>query len=436
MVTSFDVIEGNLYVHNGKILAVGQLEAPAAELIDAGGLLVLPGTVDAHVHFMDPGDTSREDFPTGSAAAAKAGVTTVIEHTHASPVYNEKDLHDKINYLRGRSFVDFGLAAHFPYMDVQRIDELIRAGAAFIKVFTCTTHGIKAVGSGPLFKAMSQNKNKNVVFLVHAEDDSLTEIAESELRASGRRDGRVIVEWRNRLAEEVAVNTIAKLTEASGAKVVIAHCSHADVIDTVAEYRSRGVKLYAECCAQYLLLKENEIEKMKGLRKFTPPARGLSDEDLESMWDRLRDGRISYIASDHAPATRSQKEDGSIWDIPFGLPGIDTTLPLMLDAVSKGYLTYPRLVEVYSRMPAWLYGLYPRKGALKVGSDGDFILIDPDSEYLLKDGDIVSKAGWTPYAGRSVRGRVVATYLGGNKIAENNDVISTSMFGKYIPRSV
>lgn len=434
MVTSFDVIEGNLYIHKGKILAVGQLEAPANEVVDAGGLLLLPGMVDAHVHFMDPGDTSREDFPTGSAAAAKAGVTTVIEHTHASPVYNKKDLQDKIDYLCGRSFIDFGIAAHFPLADVQKIDELIQAGAAFIKVFTCTTHGIKAVRPGPLYKAMSQNKNKNVVFLVHAEDDSITEIAESELRASGREDGRVIPEWRNRLAEEVAVNTIAMLAEASGAKVVIAHCSYAGIIDIVAKYRARGVNLWAECCAQYLILKEHEIEEMKGLRKFTPPARGLSDEDLELMWERLRDGRISYIASDHAPATRSQKEGGSIWDIPFGLPGIDTTLPLMLDAAAKGRLSYPRLVDIYSRMPAWIYGLYPRKGALQVGSDADFILVDPDSEYLIKDSDIVSKAGWTPYSGRTVRGKILATFLGGKKIAENNGVTSTSMFGKYVQR--
>jgi len=301
-------------------------------------------------------------------------------------------------------------------------------------VFTCTTHGIKAVRPGLLFNAMKQNKNKNVVFLVHAEDDSLTEIAESELRFSGREDGKVIPEWRNRLAEEVAVNTVGKLAEASGAKVVIAHCSNADIIDIVAKYRSRGVNLWAECCAQYLILKEIEIEEMKGLRKFTPPARGLSDEDLELMWVRLRDGRISYIASDHAPATRSQKEDGSIWDIPFGLPGIDTTLPLMLDAVANGRLSYPRLVEIYSRMPAWIYGLYPRKGVIQPDSDADFILVDPGSEYQIKDSDIVSKAGWTPYSGRTVRGRILATYLGGNKIAEKNGVISKSMFGKYIPR--
>jgi dihydroorotase (multifunctional complex type) len=426
-------MEGELYVQDGKVIGLGNLDLPASQNLDAHGLLLLPGMVDAHVHFMDPADLSREDFPSGSAAAAAAGVTTVIEHTHGSPVHNPEDLRQKADYLKNRSVVDFGLGAHFPTKNLEEMDEVFRQGAAFIKVFTCTTHGIQGVPAGPLYQAMKRGGHQGPLFLVHAEDESLTETAEKELKTSGRRDGRVIPEWRNRLAEEVAASTVCQLADRSKAPVVIAHCSHAPVVDLVAEARTRGARIWAEGCPQYFFLKENEIEEKMGFRKFTPPARIVSAKDQEEMWERLRDGRISYLGSDHAPATKSQKTEGSIWDVPFGLPGVDTTLPVMLDAVANGLLSYPRLVDLYARMPARIYGFYPRKGALFPGSDGDFILVDPKIRYTVEDRNILSKAGWTPYAGKSLQGRVVATYLRGQKIAEAGRCLVPPGCGKFVP---
>lgn len=434
IVTPHDTIEGDLYVSDGKIIALGRLDLPSQKVVDASGLIILPGMVDAHVHFMDPGEMSREDFPTGSAAAAVAGVTTVIEHNHAGPVYRSEDLSDKVAYLKNRSVVDFGLAAHFSHEKMDDIAGVILQGAAFIKVFTCTTHGVKAVETGPLFKAMNLYGKTGVPFLIHAEDESLTETAERELKATGREDPGVISEWRNKLAERVAVNTVALLTEESNsANVAVAHCSYAAIVDLIEASRSRGALLWSETCPQYLFLKQEEITELGGFRKFTPPARALSSEDLDAMWRRLCNGAISYIASDHAPATRAQKLEESIWDVLFGLPGIDTTLPIMLDAVSKGLLTYSRLVEMYARMPAWLYGFYPRKGALQPGSDADFVLVDPDTEYTLEDKNIISKAGWTPYAGRKLRGKVVGTYLRGHKIAKDGVCVAPIGWGRFVP---
>ncbi len=433
IVTPYNVIEGNLFVNRGKVVGLGKLNLPSDEVVDARGFLLLPGMVDAHIHFMDPGDTTREDFPTGSAAAAVAGVTIIIEHNHFSPVYKAEEFQNKVEYLKNRSVVDFGLSAHFSPNGVEEIRGVIREGAAFIKVFTCTTHGINAVQMGALFQAMNMLKKDGAVFLVHAEDEALTQAAEVELKACGREDGGVIPECRSKLAEQVAVKTVASLAEASKANVVIAHCSHAHIVDIIQQYRSRGTPIYAESCPQYFFLKEKEILKMGGLRKFTPPARAISSGDLDSMWERLKVGKISYLASDHAPATRSQKLSGSIWDVPFGLPGVDTTLPLMLDAISKNRLDYPRLVEAYARMPAWLYGFFPRKGALQVGSDADFILVDPDAKYVLEDQSILSRAGWTPYAGLTLQGRVVATYLRGHIVAEEGKCVAPPGLGQFIP---
>ena len=432
IVTPEGFMEGDLYVQDGKVIGLGLLDLPASQTLEANGLLLFPGMVDAHVHFMDPADLSREDFPAGSAAAAAAGVTTVIEHTHGSPVHSPADLRQKADYLKNRSVVDFALGAHFSMKHPREMVEVFREGAAFIKVFTCTTHGIQGVPAGPLLQAMKLGGEEGLIFLVHAEDESLTATAEKELKASGRRDGGVIPEWRNSLAEEVAVATVGRLADRSKAAVVIAHCSHAPIVDLVAHYRQRNAKIWAEGCPQYFFLKEDEIREKMGFRKFTPPARALSSRDQEEMWQRLRDGRISFLASDHAPATRAQKSEGSIWDVHFGLPGLDTTFPLMLDSASNGLLSYPRLADLYARMPACIYGLYPRKGALLPGSDGDFTLVDPGIRYTIEDRNILSKAGWTPYAGRTVQGKVVATYLRGQKIAEAGRCLAPPGCGKFI----
>jgi len=436
LVTSTDIAEIDFYVHDGKVIGLGRLDLPSKEVVDGRGLFLLPGMVDAHVHFMDPGDSTREDFPTGSAAAAMAGVTTVIEHSHGSRVTNGKSLQDKVGYLKDRSVVDFGLGAHFSPNGLDEIEEALQGGAAFIKVFTCTTHGVNAVENGLLLQAMKRFAAVGAIYLVHAEDESLTRVAEMELRQAGREDGMVIPEWRNLLAERVAVTTTAQLAGASGANVVIAHCSHPTIVDIVSHYRAWGVRIWAEGCPQYLYLREDEIKQMGPFRKFTPPARASTPEDLKAMWERLRSGAISYLASDHAPSTRSQKTEGSIWDVHFGLPGIDTTFPVMLDAVCRGTLSLSRLVELYALMPARVYGLYPKKGALLVGSDADFILVDLKGTRIIEDKDIRSKAGWTPFAGREIKGEVVATYLRGQKVAEEGRCIASPGIGKFIPRKL
>ncbi len=432
LVTASDQTEADLYVDKGKVIGLGRLDLSAKEVVDGKGLLLLPGMIDAHVHFMDPGDLTREDYPHGSAAAAVAGVTTVLEHSHGNRVTNGASLRQKVDYLKDRSVIDFGLGSHFSDKGIEEIGEALQEGAAFIKVFTCTTHGVGAVGNGPLFEAMRRFESEGAVFLVHAEDDSLTAAAEAELRKTGRRDGMVIPEWRNRLAEQVAVTAVAQVARASGAKTVIAHCSHPAIVDTVNYYRLQGARIWAEGCPQYFYLKEDEIKQFKALRKFTPPARAQGPQDFEAMWERLRNGAISYLSSDHAPSTRSQKGEGSIWDVHFGLPGIDTTFPVMLDAVCRGVIGLNRLVELYSLMPARVYGLHPKKGALQVGSDADFILVDLKGSRILQDKDILSKAGWTPFAGLEVRGKVVATYLRGKKVAEAGRCVASPGVGKFV----
>jgi dihydroorotase (multifunctional complex type) len=427
VVTATGTAAANVHVSAGRITHVGPERDGPGEIVDASGLLVLPGMVDTHVHLMDPGDTSREDFPTGTKAAAAAGVTTIIEHTHGHPVRSAQDLRAKCDHLAGRAHVDYGLAAHVWPEDVTRLHETWAAGVSFFKIFTCTTHGVPGLARDPLRRALEAIAACGGACLIHCEDETLTEQAEYLLRAAGRTDPRVLVEWRSREAEIVAIATAATLALTSGARTTIAHVSNPIAAAVAATAAVEGADLAAEACPQYFALREDEVLAHGALRKFTPPARARDDDDEAAMWSLLRAGTLTHVSTDHAPSTLQQKGEGSIWEVPFGLPGIDTTLPFLLDAAARGEIGYEDVVEVYATNPAQRYGLWPRKGGLEPGGDADLVLVDPAREWNVADADIVSKAGWSPYSGRTFRGGAVRTMLRGAWVDE------TGPEGVFVP---
>jgi dihydroorotase (multifunctional complex type) len=415
----------NVYVEGCRVSAVTDERLPADEVVDASGLLVLAGMVDAHVHLMDPADTTREDFPAGTAAALRSGVTTVIEHTHARPVISAADLAKKREYLAGRSRTDFALAAHAWPERLGEVRGVWAAGAAFVKAFTCTTHGVPGFGADDLRLLFERAHSCGAVCLVHCEDEQLTGSAERELRASGREDGGIVPAWRNRAAELTALETTARLAAVSGAKVVAAHVSNAEALGA-------ADGLVIESCPQYLTLLEDEVLSEGAFRKFTPPARARTAADLDAMWQALADGTISYVSSDHAPSTIDQKRSGSIWDVHFGLPGIDTTHSVLLDGAAAGRISYERLTEVYSERPARQYGLWPTKGRLEEGADADLVLVDPAARWQVKNEHVLSKAGWSPFAGRTLVGRAVRTYLRGELAADEGRILAEPGAGRFL----
>ena len=409
----------DLLIRDGRIEAVGDELGSHDRRIDATDLLVFPGGVDTHVHQMEPGDLSREDFPSGTAAAAARGVTTIIEHTHGHPIREVGDLHDKKAHLVGRSNVDYALAAHTWPDRVDQIAGLWRSGVAFFKIFTCSTHGVPGLDPANLLAALRAISDVEAVTLIHCEDDSITAMAEKALKESGRTDNGILLEWRNREAELAATAATASLVAVTGARATIAHVSSPAVAAVVTDAQNRGGNLAAEACPQYLLLREDEVHDCGTLRKFTPPARARSDEDEEAMWELVRNGTYSHFSTDHAPSTMAQKLDGDIWSAPFGLPGLDTTFPVLIDAALSGKIELSDVARLYSETPAKRYGLHPLKGHLGVGADADFVLVDPKASWNIESGDLLSKAGWSPYSGRTLRGQAVATYLRGEEIARD-----------------
>jgi dihydroorotase (multifunctional complex type) len=423
VVTSQGSRQVNVYFSGERIGAVTAGRERATELVDAAGLLVMAGMIDSHVHLMDPGAPEREDFPSGTAAAARSGVTTVIEHTHGWPVRTRKGFEEKAAHLANRSRVDFALAAHAWPEQVDQALDAWRAGAAFIKVFTCTTHGVPAHRTEQLQRLFTAGAARRAVFLAHCEDEMLTSMAERRLRASGRDDGGIIAEWRNLEAEVKAVSMVGRLARETGAAVVIAHASSSAAM--AAAGRVRGGPVAIETCPQYLTLMQEEAVRLGALRKFTPPARATMASELDAMWEAVRDGTVDLISSDHAPSTRADKLSKNIWDAHFGLPGIDTTMGILLDAAANGRISYERLVQLYSETPARLYGLAPRKGSLVSGADADVVLVDPGRRWTVTDADVLSRAGWSPYSGRELTGRAVRTYVRGRLVMADGEVLAS-----------
>ncbi|MFV2039912.1 MAG: dihydroorotase family protein, partial [Acidimicrobiales bacterium] len=235
----------DVYVSDGLVAAL--LEPGSAEsavvVVEADGHFVLPGMVDTHVHLMEPGDPTREDFPTGTSAAARQGVTTIVEHTHGWPLTDSGRFTEKWHHLRERSYVDFGLAAHVFPEHVDELGAMWRAGITFFKIFTCATHGVPAVTPEILLDVFQELAALDAACLVHCEDDLMTARNERRLKAEGRIDPGVIPEWRSREAELVAVGSTALLARLTGVRATVAHASSADVVELVSRERVGGSPL-------------------------------------------------------------------------------------------------------------------------------------------------------------------------------------------------
>lgn len=434
IVTPTDSFKGSISIEGGKIAAISEFPLKnAKKIIDAEGLHLVPGMVDQHVHFMDPGETDREDFIHGSSAAAVGGITTVIEHTHAAPIRTVQEYKDKIDYLSNRSLIDYGLTAHVFPEDLGNLRALWEEGVILFKIFTCTTHGIPTLNNDELFHAFKEIASLNGRCLVHCEDDAITAGNEKRLKQAQRFDNGIVLEWRSESAEEIAVANVTLMARLTGVTATIAHTSHPFIIDLIKREQGVGAKLYAEVCPQYLFLSEEDVRNHGPFAKFTPPAR--SESQSNQMLDLINDGSIQLLSTDHAPATVEQKKTGTIWECSFGLPGVETTLPMMLKLVNEGKISLQRVVQLFSEMPARILGLYPRKGCIGVGADADLVLLDLSHKWTIRNEDIVSKAGWTPYHGTECTGKPVITIVRGNIVVEHGKIVAEPGIGHPVSRT-
>jgi len=430
--------KANIYVQGEKVVALTEPSLKLGEVtkvVDAEGLFVIPGLVDPHVHMMDPGNPEREDFITGTSAAAFGGVTTIIEHHRTDPpVYTVKELEEKIEYLNSRAVVDFCLMGGGKPDNVAKIEGMWQKGAVGFKMFTCSLHQQPAMNPCNLLEMFREIKRVGAMVLIHCEDDSLTTLGETLLKNNNRFDYLSHYEWRSVLAEEVAVETVIKIAKETGAKVVIAHVSSPYLLEKIQEARNEGYPIFAESCPHYLHLTTEDLARKGPWLKFAPSVR--KPEVVAAMWDKLNRGYITYLGSDHCPFPKEVKAVGeaNIWDAPNGIPGVETGLRVMLTAVNRGKTSLNKVVEVMCENPAKVYGLFPQKGIVAVGADADLVLVDLQKKDVLKNEKIVSKCGWTPFDGRTVQGEPRYVFLRGQALVEDGLLTGKAGMGRFIAR--
>ena len=437
VVTSKTQYRANLYISDGKFSAITAPETtfPAARSIDAGGKPVIPGCVDGHSHLMDPGYTDRETFITGTMAAAAGGYTTVTDHHRTIPaVYSVEPLLEKIEYLKDRAVVDFALMGGLSPDNQKELRAMWDAGVTSFKGFTCNLHGVQAMHSGYLLDTFRTIASFGGRALIHAEDNGIIAFEEERMKREGRKDPMAHFEGRSKLAEEIAVQTVLSLAKSTGANVGIAHVSQPHLAEMIRRVQEEGYPVFSETEPHYLSMNTEDLKRLGPWLRFTPPVN--TPEMQEKLWELFDKGIFDTMGTDHCPIVKADKEKGleDVLEAPCGIPGLETALKLMLTGVNSGKTTLNRLVACMCENPAKIYGLYPKKGAIQVGTDADLVILDMEKEETLCNEKVISKCGWTPYVGMTVKGGPDTVMVRGQIVFAEGKVIGKPGWGAFVPR--
>jgi dihydroorotase len=356
------------------------------EVVDADGRLLLPGAIDAHVHFREPGASHKETWATGSASAVAGGVTTVVDMPNTDPTTTTGAAFDAKAELAAAAVADYGINGGVtPSWDPDSLFE--RPVCALGEVFLADSTGDMGIGADLFGDAVERAAAEACVVTVHAEDASLFDEGARE-----RDDPDAWSAFRTPEAEVAAVERAVDVAAGAGAELHIAHTSTPGGVDAAV---AGGAT--CEVTPHHVFLSREDYDELGTYGRMNPPLR--SEDRRADLFERLADGTVDIVATDHAPHTREEKE-GPVWDVASGVPGVETMLPLLLTAVGDGRLTTDRVRDLTARRPAEIFDL-PRKGTVEEGKDADLVLVDPDSTREIRGEDLHSKCGWTPFEGRA-----------------------------------
>jgi allantoinase len=447
LVSEHEVIAADLAITNGRVAAIvepgaadstGAGQAIQAERrIDARGKLVLPGLVDAHVHFNEPGRTHWEGYATGSAAAAAGGITTFLDMplNNDPPTLDGASLKVKADAVVDKSVVDYGLWGGIVPENLEKLRELQAGGVVAAKAFMCHSglDGYPGVDDAALYGALKQGAELGLIVGLHAESDGLTTSLGAEAQAAGQREARAWATSRPPFTEVEPVRRALYLAGQTGASIHFVHVSTPSAVREVAAARAEGIKATLETCPHYLALDEDDLARLGPYGKCAPPLRPrpLVDE----LWQAVLSGQVDLIASDHSPCPPADKDRGQddIWRAWGGLHGVQTLLPVLLtEGVHARAMPLPLLVRLTSAAPARRYGLYPRKGALLIGSDADVTIVDPDAAWTLDASMLKTRWPISPFLGKQFQGRVEATLVRGTVVYQDGEIQVEPGFGKRV----
>jgi len=451
IVTSSQVYESSIAISGEKIAAIGpeHLLPPADKYIDADGKFVLPGLIDSHVHL-----DGHDNYELGAMAAAKAGLTTLIPFGSYN-LEGGETLPEAINRSKeefaNNALVDF--AFHFMLQNrpdiLKGLPQALEMGVKSYKMFmTYKKRPWRMCDDDYICNAMDLVASGGGVMQLHCESGNIIEYLENKLIAEGHSHPtdfpRACPDW----AEEEAINRAVNMSEATRCPTYVVHLSTHLGMERIKQAQSLGQRVWTETCPQYLLLSDAEMAKVGPLAKIGPPLRAEDGPDREAMWRGLEQGHTSIVSSDHSPHPQELKQVG--WDnifvtpdgasVPFGSPGLETIVSLTYsEGVVKRGLPIWWLARVMSENPARIFGLYPRKGVIQVGSDADLLIIDPQADRVITAKDHQSNAGYTLFEGWEVKGTPWMTLLRGQVLLNQGNLEQQPGYGRFLacegPRS-
>ncbi|MGH9187225.1 MAG: dihydroorotase [Acidimicrobiales bacterium] len=436
LVSAASEFDADVVCRDGRLVALyepGRATMLAAdETIDGTGLLTFPGFIDPHVHSRDPGATHKEDFEHSTRAAAAGGITTLLEMPNAKPPVSSADiLRDRIAYFDGRAHVDFGLwGISYGDENLAELPGLVAAGVVGFKLFwgyaLDRTHRqlvynwsdanasdvVMPPDIGGVYRVMEALAPLRTVFAVHCEDRSLLDTL-ADRTWVGIDDYETMLRRRPDVTEASSVAIGIELARATGCRFHVVHLSSAAALRLIRSAQADGVQVTTETCPHYLTLTDASYPTVGSIMKVYPPVRTQADQD--ALWEGVTDGTLTAVCSDHGPHTPEEKRL-PLDEQPAGTTGVETTVPLLVDAMTHDRITPRRLAWVLSEGPARLYGLHPQKGCLHPGADADFTLVDPTAGWHICDDNLHSKHPASPWHGWTGTGRAVVGVLRGKVI--------------------
>jgi allantoinase len=439
----------DLGVANGEIAflsAPGSLPE-AAKTIDASGLLVLPGVIDSHFHCRAPSHPEREDFASGTRAAAAGGVTTLLEMPIAIPPTTDGAiLADRRAHAERDAYIDVGFYASSATLDPDKIGSAVAEGAIALKAFLQEVppgredefDGLCIHRNDDILRALTLVAETGLPAVFHAEDFSTYSLLEQRLRDAGRKDPVAHAEWRPDYVEALAISTLLLLADAAGARLHIPHVSSALAVTVIRDGKRRGVNVTAETCPQYLALTQDSLLEHGPYAKCNPPLKTVKDN--AALWDGVRDGTIDTVATDHSPFAPADKEPGwdDIWQATPGFPGVDILTPFMIGAALDGRLPLERAIALITANPADIFGLAPCKGRLLPGADADLTLYDPSGSSVVDTATWQSRAGacGRVWQGYPLTGHVVTTIVRGTIVYDRGKILGLPGYGQIVRPAV
>jgi dihydropyrimidinase len=448
VVTASDRYQADIYIDKGVITLIGQgLNLPADTVIDASGMLIMPGGIDVHTHLDMPfgGTTSADDFETGTMAAAHGGTTTLVDfaiQNFGEGLYPAFE--GWMKRAEGKATIDYAFHMIVRELTDQvsgEMDKMVKhEGLTSFKLFMAYP-GVFMVDDATIFKALLKTRDNGGLICMHAENGGVIDTLVKEALRKGQTAPKYHALTRPTRAEGEATGRAIALAEMAGVPIYIVHLSCSDALEKVKQARDMGLPAYAETCPQYLFLSYDDYERpgFEGAGYvMSPPLREKWNQ--EALWKGLAKNDLQVVSTDHCPFCMNEppqkqmgKDDFS--KIPNGAPGIETRLMLVWDGgVRTGKIDMHRFVEIVSTNPAKMFGLWPRKGTIAVGSDGDLVLFDPEKETTLSAKALHMKVDYNPYEGRKVKGGPAMVLSRGEVIVDHGQFKGTKGRGQFVKR--